>query len=139
MDRIVLNRVHETEVNAGQTLTLGSEGAAGSANNVDFDSLNDTLYGFYTTRAIEIIAVEHIVVQTHACDATAGVASLMSGSTTYAKVTAVDAKAAHDHISGVLESATKVAAGVMLYVKVTTASTDSGTAAGEGYFIVTYK
>ena len=139
MDRIVLNRVHETEVNAGQTFMLGSEAAVTTSSLIDFDTLNDTLYGFYTTRAIEIMAIEHIAVEAHVCTTTAGVASLTDGTITYATVTAVDAAAAHSHTSGVLGTTTKVAAGVMLYMKITTASDDGTSEAGEGYFIVTYK
>lgn len=139
MDRIVLNRVHETEVNAGQTFAIGYASAAAGAGVIDFDSLNDVLYGFQTSRAIEIMAVEHIIVETHICDATAGVASLLYDTTTVATVTAVDDAAANTAISGVLESNALVPAGKMLFMKVTTQSDDAATQAGEGYFIVTYK
>lgn len=81
MDRIVLNKFHETEVNAGQTVNIGSMCAAAAAGALDFDSLNDTLYGFYTTRKIEIVAIEHIATVTHACDNVAGIASLTDGTT----------------------------------------------------------
>jgi len=139
MDRIVLNRAHETDVNAGQTFMLGCESAVAGVGVIDFDTLNDTLYGFYTTRAIEIMAIEHIVVEAHVCTTTAGIASLTDGATVFATVTAVDAAAAHAHTSGVLGTTTKVEAGKMLYMKITTASDDGTSEAGEGYFIVTYR
>ena len=139
MDTIRVHPYHQSEVDAGQVFALGNECAAAAAGVLDFDTADDTLYGFYTTRAIEIMAVEHIVVEEHACSTTAGIASLTDGTIVYATVTAVDEAAAHTHISGVLGTTVKVAAGEMLYMKTTTESADAVAKAGEGYFLITYR
>ena len=127
------------QINNKKCFSLGSEVAAAAAGAVDFDTADDTLYGFYTAEKIYPTHVEHIVTETHACDATAGIVSITDGTLTYATVGAVDAKAAHDHISGTVVDATYVAANTMVYAKVTTESADSSATAGEGYFLVFYK
>lgn len=136
---ITINRNTESVIDDGKTFQIGYATAAAGAGVIDFDTLNDTLYGYQTTRQIEIVAVEHIIVETHVCDATAGVASLQYGTTVVATVTGVNDEAANSHISGVLAANPIVPAGSMLFMKVTTQSDDSGAQAGEGYFIVTYK
>lgn len=140
MDRMKVNTFHESEIDDGKTFMLGSEGAAASVSVVDFDTNTDTLYGFYAPRAIEITGVEHIVIEEHACVTTAGIVSITDGTTVYATVTAVDEKAAHGHITGVVSTTPKVSKGTMIYAKTTTQSVNStsGTA-GEGYFFVFYK
>ena len=139
MDTIRVHPFHRVEIDDGKVFMLGSEVAAAAIGALDFDTGDDTLYGFYTTRPIEILAIEHIVTEEHACSTIQGIASLIGGSITYAKVTAVDEAAIHTNISGVLEDTVKVPAGVMLYMKTITASTDDTAVGGEGYFIVTYK
>ena len=141
VDTMRVNSHHQSEINDGKVVAIGNECAAAAAGVLDFDTLNDTLYGFYTMRDIEIIAVEHIVVEEHACDTIAGIASLTDGTTVFATVTAVDETAAHGHISGVLGTTVEVPENTMLYFKTTTETTDdSGAAtAGEGYFIVEYR
>ncbi|MCK4500997.1 hypothetical protein KAU11_10910, partial [Candidatus Babeliales bacterium] len=113
--------------------------AAGAIGVADFDTVDDTLYGFQTVEKITPTHVEHIVVETHACDATAGIVSITDGTLTYATVEAVDARAAHGHISGSVTDSTYIAANTMIYAKVTTESADSSATAGEGYFLVFYK
>lgn len=137
--RIILNRNHETQVNSGKTFQLGGEGAVAGVTVVDFDSDNDTLYGFYTMRDIEITAVEHIVIEEHACSTQAGIVEITDGTTAYATVTAVDEAAVHTHISGVVGSSPKIPKGTYVYAKTTTPSTDASAVGGEGYFIVEYK
>lgn len=137
--KIIVNRNHESVIDAGQTFQLGGEGAAAGVTVVDFDTDNDTLYGFYTTRAIEIVAVEHIVIEEHACSTQAGIVEITDGTTAYATVTAVDEAAVHTHISGVVGSAPIIPDNTYVYAKTTTPSTDASAVGGEGYFIVTYK
>lgn len=139
VDTIKVHPFHKVEINDGKVFQLGGEGAAAGVTVVDFDSDNDTLYGFYTTRNIEIIAVEHIVIEEHACSTQAGIVEITDGTTAYATVTAVDEAAVHTHISGVIGTAPKIPKETMVYAKTTTPSTDATTAGGEGYFIVTYK
>ena len=141
VDTIKVNPHHQSEINDGKTVAFGNECAAAAAGVLDFDTADDVLYGFYTMRDIEIIAVEHIVVEEHACDTVAGVASLTDGTTVFATVTAVNGTAAHGHISGVLGTTVKVDENTMLYFKTTT-ETEDGTGqatAGEGYFLVEYR
>ena len=139
MDKIRVHPYHQVEVNDGKVFQLGGEGAAAGVTVVDFDSDNDTLHGFHTTRDIEIVAVEHIVIEEHACSTQAGIVEITDGTTAYATVTAVDEAAVHTHISGVVGSAPKIPSGTMIYAKTTTPSTDASAVGGEGYFIVTYK
>jgi hypothetical protein len=126
------------QINNHKCFALGNEAAAAAIGVIDFDTGDDTVYGFQTVEKIYITNVEHIVTETHACDATAGVVSIMDGTITYATVGAVDAAAAHAHISGTVTAATYIAADTMVYAKVTTASTDGSSVAGEGYFLVFY-
>jgi hypothetical protein len=128
------------QINNHKCFALGKECAVGAVGAVDFDTLNDKLYGFYTVEKITPSHVEHIVTEAHACDTVAGIVSITDGTDTYATVEAVDAKALHGHISGSVTAATYIPAGTMVYAKVTT-ETEDGTGkatAGEGYFLVFY-
>ena len=128
------------QINNHKCFALGSEVAAAAVGAVDFDTLNDKLYGFYTVEKITPTHVEHIVTEEHACDTVAGIVSIMDGTLTYATVEAVNAAAAHTHISGSVTAATYIPAGTMVYAKTTT-ETEDGTGlatAGEGYFLVFY-
>lgn len=133
MDRIVLNRHHETQVNAGQTFTLG-----GQTDILDLPTADATLYGFYTMRDIEITAVEAIVVEAMMCADTAGVVSVMTGTDVHATVTAVDNTAANGHMSGVVTSG-KITAGSMVFLKVTTANDEGTSETGTVFVHVEYK
>lgn len=130
--------VTAAQINNGKCFALGNEAAAAAIGVIDFDTGDDKVYGFQTVEKITPSHVEHIVTKTHACDATAGTVSITDGTLTFATVGAVDGKAAHAHISGSVTAATYIPANTMVYAKVTTASTDSGTADGEGYFLVFY-
>lgn len=127
------------QINNKKCFALGAEVAAAAVGAVDFDTQDDTLYGFQTVEKITPTHVEHIAVETHGCDATAGIVSITDGTLTYATVEAVDALAAHGHISGSVTDGTYIAADTMVYAKVTTMSHDSSATAGEGYFLVFYK
>lgn len=126
------------QINNSKCFALGNEAAAGAVGVVDFDTLNDTVYGFQTVEKITPTHVEHIVTEEHVCDATAGIVSIWDGTDTYATVEAVDTSAVHTHISGSVTAATYIPAGTMVYAEVTTQSDDSGAQAGEGYFLVFY-
>ncbi|MCK4500998.1 hypothetical protein KAU11_10915 [Candidatus Babeliales bacterium] len=127
------------QINNKKCFALGNECAAAAAGAIDFDTLNDTVYGFYTAEKIYPTHVEHIVTEEHACVTTAGIASITDGTLTYATVEAVDEAAVHTHISGSVTDGTYIAANTMIYAKVTTESDNSGGKAGEGYFLVFYK
>ena len=135
MDGVTLT--HD-QINNSKYFALGNEAGAAAIGVIDFDSGNDTLYGFYTVEKITPTHVEHVVTEQHWCDNTAGIVSIMGDAATYATVEAVDAAAAHSHISGSVTTATYIPAGTMVYAKVTTATTDSASEAGEGYFLVFY-
>ena len=128
------------QINNHKCFALGKECAAGAVGAVDFDTLNDTLYGFYAVEKITPTHVEHVVTETHACDTVAGIVSITDGTLTYATVEAVDTTAAHDHITGSVTAATYIPAGTMVYAKTTTETEDGsgGATAGEGYFLVFY-
>ena len=130
--------VTSDQINNHKCFTLGNEAAAAAVGVVDFDTGDDKLYGFYTVEKITPTHVEHVVTEQHWCDNTAGIVSIMDGTLTYATVEAVDGAAAHSHISGSVTDATYIPAGTMVYAKVTTATTDSASEAGEGYFMVFY-
>jgi hypothetical protein len=133
MDRIHVNKYHESEVNDGKVFTLG-----GATDILDFPTADNLVYGFYTMRDIEITAVECIVVEAMMCATTAGIASLLFGTTTVATVTAIDNNAANTHMSGVVVAG-KIPAGSMVFMKVTTASDEGTSETGTGYFHIEYK
>jgi hypothetical protein len=130
--------VTSDQINNSKCFALGNEAAATAVGVIDFDTGDDTLYGFYAVEKITPSHVEHVVTEQHWCDATAGIASITDGTLTYATVEAVDGAAAHSHISGSVTTATYIPAGTMVYAKITTATTDSASEAGEGYFLVFY-
>lgn len=126
------------QINNSKCFAIGNECAAAAAGAADFDTLNDTVYGFYTAEKITPTYVEHIVTEEHACATTPGIVTITDGTYTYATVEAVDEAGIHTHISGTI-GATHIEPDTMVYAKVTTQSDNSGGEAGEGYFLVFYK
>lgn len=131
--RIIVNRNHESQVNDGKIFQIG-----GPTDVIDLPTADAVLYGFYTMRDIEITALEAIVVEAMMCADTAGVVSVITGSTTHATITAVDNTAANGHMSGVITSG-KIAAGSMVFLKVTTANDEGTSETGTVYVHVEYK
>lgn len=133
MDTIKVHPFHNVDINDGKVFQIGD-----MTNILDFPTGDDTIYGFYTMRDIEVTAVECIVVEAIMCAAAAGVASVMFGSTTVATVAEIDNNAANTHMPGVV-IAGKIPAGSMVYVKTTTPGTETGSETGTGYFHIEYR
>jgi hypothetical protein len=132
-----IDPAHKCEIDDGKTFQLGSPDEA-----LDFATLNNTLYGFYTMRDIEITAIECMVTEAMMCADTAGVALLTDASGgLYASVTAVDNTALNGHMSGVpgAGAIARVSKGTMLFMKTVTASDEGTSETGQGYFHIEYK